>query len=278
MATMLPPVFGVAFEFDVVLFAQSDNQIKTTPTIAAGDFVISKANGATANLTTLPGESPASSGIVRVQLSATEMEADKLTVKWHDAAGAEWHDGAVCIHTAGQTFDTMDSNIDSILTDTGTTLDALIQDIPTVSEFNARTLVASSYFDPAADAVANVTTVNGLAAGTITAASIATGAIDADSLAADAVTEIQAGLALETTAQSILDDTGTDGVVVSPRAVEGSLDEIEVLRLMLAALVGKATGGGTATITFRDTGDTKDRIILTVDSAGNRSAATLDAS
>jgi hypothetical protein len=38
--------------------------------------------------------------------------------------------------------------------------------------------------------VTNVTTVNGLAAGVITAASIATGAIDADSLAADAGTEI----------------------------------------------------------------------------------------
>jgi hypothetical protein len=38
--------------------------------------------------------------------------------------------------------------------------------------------------------VTNVTTVNGLAAGVITAASIATGAIDADALAADAGTEI----------------------------------------------------------------------------------------
>ena len=34
-----------------------------------------------------------------------------------------------------------------------------IADIPTVAEFNARTLVAASYFDPAADAVANVTLV-----------------------------------------------------------------------------------------------------------------------
>ena len=164
MTTMLPPVYGVAFEFDVVLFAQSDNQIKTTPTIAAGDFVLSKSNGATANLTTTPSESPASSGIVRVQLSATEMEADKLTVKWHDASGAEWNDGAVCIHTTGQTFDALKALIDdlesrltatragyldnlsggaaaleataqSILTDTGTTLDALIKDIPTTAEF-----------------------------------------------------------------------------------------------------------------------------------------------
>lgn len=34
-----------------------------------------------------------------------------------------------------------------------------IADIPTVSEFNARTLAAADYFDPAVDTVANVTTV-----------------------------------------------------------------------------------------------------------------------
>ena len=36
---------------------------------------------------------------------------------------------------------------------------AAIADVPTNSEFNARTLVAASYFDPAADTVANVTLV-----------------------------------------------------------------------------------------------------------------------
>jgi hypothetical protein len=111
----------VAFAFDVVLFAQSDNQIKTSPTIAAGDFVIAKASGtgdlgATANLTTLPSEVPASSGIVKVWLSATEMEADRVFVKWHDASGAQWHGGAVEILTTGQTFDAMDANIDTALT------------------------------------------------------------------------------------------------------------------------------------------------------------------
>jgi len=38
-------------------------------------------------------------------------------------------------------------------------LDTQLGDIPTVSEFNARTLAAADYFDPAADTVANVTTV-----------------------------------------------------------------------------------------------------------------------
>ncbi len=38
-------------------------------------------------------------------------------------------------------------------------LDTQLADIPTVAEFNARTLVAASYFDPANDTVASVTTV-----------------------------------------------------------------------------------------------------------------------
>lgn len=90
--------------------------------------------------------------------------------------------------------------------------------------------------------------VGSVASGGITAASIATGAIDADALAADAVDEI-------------LDEV-----------VEGAVTMRQALRLILSALTGKASGGGTTTITFRDIGDTKDRIVMTVDSSGNRSA------
>lgn len=98
-------------------------------------------------------------------------------------------------------------------------------------------------------AVGSVTgSVGSVASGGITAASIATGAIDADALAADAVDEI-------------LDEV-----------VEGSVTLRQAIRLFLSALTGKASGGGTTTITFRDIGDTKDRIIMTVDSSGNRSA------
>jgi hypothetical protein len=46
-------------------------------------------------------------------------------------------------------------------------LDTQLADLPTVSEFEARTLVAAAYFDPATDAVANVTTV-GSVSGSVT--------------------------------------------------------------------------------------------------------------
>ncbi len=69
----------------------------------------------------------------------------------------------------------------------GASVSADIADIPTVAEFNARTLIASAYFDPTTDTVANVTTVATTAnltnlpaipANWITSAGIAASALD----------------------------------------------------------------------------------------------------
>lgn len=60
--------------------------------------------------------------------------------------------------------------------------------------------------------------------------------------------------------------------------VEGTLTLRQILRILLSALGGKSDGGGTANITFRDNGDTKNRIAATVDASGNRTAVSLDAS
>ncbi len=48
--------------------------------------------------------------------------------------------------TLPATLATIDTNVDDIETDTGTTLNALILDIPTVAEFEARSLAAADYF------------------------------------------------------------------------------------------------------------------------------------
>ena len=58
-------------------------------------------------------------------------------------------------------------------------LDTQLADIPTVSEFEARTIVASDYFNPSSDTVANVTTV-----GSVTSAVTTSNASDVTSIKA----------------------------------------------------------------------------------------------
>ena len=58
--------------------------------------------------------------------------------------------------------------------------------------------------------------------------------------------------------------------------LDGTITIEQALNIMLAALAGKSTGGGTTTVTFRDVGDTKARITATVDAQGNRTSVTVD--
>jgi hypothetical protein len=59
-------------------------------------------------------------------------------------------------------------------------------------------------------------------------------------------------------------------------AMEGALTAREQMNVNHAVLAGKSAGGGTATITFRDAGDAKDRQSATVDADGNRTAVVTD--
>jgi len=59
---------------------------------------------------------------------------------------------------------------------------------------------------------------------------------------------------------------------IHDEVIEGAITHRQMMRLILAVLTGKSSGGGTTTLTFRDIGDTKDRLVVTVDSNGNRSA------
>jgi hypothetical protein len=52
------------------------------------------------------------------------------------------------LKTLSDEIATVKTDTAAILVDTGTTLDGLIKDVPTVAEFNARTKPAADYFDP----------------------------------------------------------------------------------------------------------------------------------
>lgn len=96
-----PPKRGEDFQFPITLedYANPGN-LKANPTIAAGDFKISKDGGAFANLNTLPTVTPASGVRVVVLLSATEMTADDVLVVWQDQTNPkEWADDSQGILT-----------------------------------------------------------------------------------------------------------------------------------------------------------------------------------
>lgn len=73
---------------------------KSSPTIASGDFKVDKDGGGLNNLGTLPSVDPASSVLVKITLSATEMNADVVTVVCIDQTSPkEWADLVFSIPT-----------------------------------------------------------------------------------------------------------------------------------------------------------------------------------
>jgi len=109
---MSSPKRGVAYDFPIALVDSSDTgSFKASPTLAIGDFKISKDDGAYTNLATLPTNVPAGSINVKIVLSATEMTADKITIQCIDAAGAEWDDVLIFI-------DATIANVDDVVRST----------------------------------------------------------------------------------------------------------------------------------------------------------------
>lgn len=109
---MSSPKKNVAYEFSISLVdSGAAGSFKANPTIAAGDFKVSTDNGAFANLTTLPVVDPAGSIIVKINLSQSEMNGDKILVQCIDAAGAEWSDVLIFI-------DATTANVDDIVRST----------------------------------------------------------------------------------------------------------------------------------------------------------------
>ena len=96
-----PPVKGE----DIIVFgalkdANDPLSFKVNPTIAAGDFKVSKDGGAFVNLATLPVVSPAGSVQVKFVLSTSEFNGDNVSIVGIDqTATKEWADFMLSVPT-----------------------------------------------------------------------------------------------------------------------------------------------------------------------------------
>ncbi len=76
---------------------------------------------------------------------------------------------------------------------------------------------------------------------------------------------------------TVIDSSGRVAVGSLPGTLEGALSIEAALRILLAALAGISTGGGTANVAFRDLADGKNRVAATIDLGnGNRLTVNLD--
>ena len=92
---------------------------------------------------------------------------------------------------------------------------------------------------------------------------------------------------IERDTSAALVETGTSGLTPTEsnqldtiydeiNVIEGSYSHAEAMRIILAAVAGKMSGASGTTIAIRDIGDTKDRIVATVDEYGNRISVTIN--
>ena len=99
-----PPVKNESFDFEIELNDQSGNVHQADPTLAAGDVKVSKDGGSYANISSLPTAID-SGKTLTVSLTADEMNADRVSVQFSDAAGDEWDD--LTVHITTVTADTV---------------------------------------------------------------------------------------------------------------------------------------------------------------------------
>lgn len=95
--------YGVAATIDgIPLIARGVVDYKNNPALVAGDVQISKDGGTYANITTLPVVTPAGGTSIRIDLSAAEMQAARIVVRFVDqTATKEWEDQEIIVETFG---------------------------------------------------------------------------------------------------------------------------------------------------------------------------------
>lgn len=178
-------------------------------------------------------------------------------------APTNFGDMAITASTGRVTVGTNNDKTGYSISGTKTTLDAL-------NDVAATDIVSSGAITTSAGAVSNVTLV-----ATTTTNTDMRGTDGANTTTPPTTTDIWSAATRTLTAGTNLNDLSTTDIL--GMAYEGSEDFQDFLRLTRAVLLGKTTGAGTGTENFRDRADGKNRVVSTIDSNGDRTAITTDA-
>lgn len=128
------PVRGEEYIFTIPLVDNANPEdFIANPTIAAGDFQISIDDGAFSNLNTLPTVEPSGDITVKITLSTTETDGDKITVKGVDQTSTkEWQDVSIFIDMPDANTETLFDVAEGDRTETSTRMTIKRKDTETV--------------------------------------------------------------------------------------------------------------------------------------------------
>jgi hypothetical protein len=208
MSASLPAKKNAAFTFWISLRQQADTRlVQSSPTLAAADFNVSTDGGALAALGTTPTVTPAAGRLVKISLSAGEMNGDDIMVVCSDSVGAQWCDLTIWIKTSTRQTDDLAfpaTSGRSMVVDAAGLVDANAVKVgptgagtaQTAGDLKASIDTVDNFVDTEiADIQARLpavlvggrmdSSVGAMAANVVTAAAIADGAIDNATFAAD---------------------------------------------------------------------------------------------
>jgi len=217
MASQFPPKKNTAFTLYFTLYKNDGTVIANPGTITKK---VSIDGAAVADIAAAVTEEDTTYGQCSVVLAAVEMNGDAIWVYIKD-------DTTGCVpftctlYTTSSLHDEVKTAVDAILVDTGTTLDTLIKDIPTVAEFNARTILAADY-----------TVVSDL------------GTVQTGDSFAIVNSGTHGNAAIKTETAAILADTGIDGVVVAVASKTGYALSTAGIQAIWDALTSALTTAG----------------------------------
>lgn len=145
MANVNPPLKNQAWTIRIGLkdFA-TPGRLKSSPTIASGDFKLDKDGAGLNNMATLPTVDPAASKSVMLTFSSTEMNADIVTIICSDQTDPpEWEDQLICVQTTASGGGGLDAaGVRAAVGLASANLDTQLDALPTAAE-NATAVTTS---------------------------------------------------------------------------------------------------------------------------------------